>query len=137
MRILIVEDDFASRKLMQKFLSPYGVCDAVVDGEAAIDAFTDSLKNNQPFDLVCLDIMLPKKDGQAVLKAIRGLESARGIAGTEGVKVIMTTALGDSQKIMSAFRSQCERYLTKPVTRQCLLEEMKELGFLSDDAAAD
>ncbi|ORC36506.1 response regulator [Marispirochaeta aestuarii] len=134
MKILIVEDDFASRKLMQKYLSPYGICEVVVDGEEAVLAFSESLENDDPFDLVCLDIMLPKKDGQQVLKSIRNLEASRGIEGSEGVKVIMTTALGDAENIMSAFRSQCEGYLTKPVTRQRLLEEIKELGLLADEA---
>ena len=134
MKILIVEDDFASRKLMQKYLSPYGICEVVVDGEEAVLAFSESLENDDPFDLVCLDIMLPKKDGQQVLKSIRSLEASRGIEGSEGVKVIMTTALGDAENIMSAFRSQCEGYLTKPVTRQRLLEEIKELGLLADEA---
>ncbi|WP_319417376.1 response regulator [Marispirochaeta aestuarii] len=134
MKILIVEDDFASRKLMQKYLSPYGICEVVVDGEEAVLAFSESLENDDPFDLVCLDIMLPKKDGQQVLKSIRNLEASRGIEGSEGVKVIMTTALGDAENIMSAFRSQCEGYLTKPVTRQRLLEEIKDLGLLADEA---
>jgi len=131
-KILIVEDDFASRKLMQKYLSPYGICEVVVDGEEALLAFRESLENDDPFDLVCLDIMLPKKDGQQVLKSIRSMEASRGIEGSEGVKVIMTTALGDAENIMSAFRSQCEGYLTKPVTRQRLLEEIRELGLLTD-----
>ncbi len=130
MRILIVEDDFASRKLMQKFLSPYGVCEVVVDGEEAVNAFQDSLEQEQFFDLVCLDIMLPKMDGQKVLKAIREMEAARGILGRDGTKVIMTTALSDTSNIISAFRSQCEGYVTKPVSRQRLLTEMRELGLL-------
>lgn len=132
MKILIVEDDFASRKLMQKYLSPYGICEVVVDGEEAVLAFRESLENDDPFDLICLDIMLPKKDGQQVLKSIRSMEAARGIEGSAGVKVIMTTALGDAENIMSAFRSQCEGYLTKPVTRQRLLDEIRELGLMTE-----
>jgi two-component system chemotaxis response regulator CheY len=131
-KILIVEDDFASRKLMQKYLSPYGICEVVVDGEEAVLAFRESLENDDPFDLICLDIMLPKKDGQQVLKSIRSMEAARGIEGSAGVKVIMTTALGDAENIMSAFRSQCEGYLTKPVTRQRLLDEIRELGLMTE-----
>ena len=39
MRILIAEDDFASRKLLLKFMSVYGECDVTVDGMEAIDAY--------------------------------------------------------------------------------------------------
>lgn len=47
--------------------------------------------------------MLPGKDGLAVLKDMRSLEASRDMSGSKGVKVIMTTALGDADRIMSAF----------------------------------
>ena len=66
MRILIVEDDFPARKLLQTFLAPYGETDIVVDGEEAMEAFMIALDEGRPYDLICLDIMLPKKSGQSV-----------------------------------------------------------------------
>ena len=45
MRILIAEDDFASRKLLLKFMSEYGECDVTVDGMEAIDAYLMSLED--------------------------------------------------------------------------------------------
>ena len=136
MKILIVEDDFASRKLMQKFLSPYGRCEAVVDGEEAVSAFKEALEGDQPYDLVCLDIMLPRMDGQQVLKQIRAEEERRGILGRDGARVIMTTALSDTRNIISAFHSQCEGYVTKPVSKEKLLAEIQELGLLQDEGKA-
>ncbi len=130
MKILIVEDEFGSRKLLQKFLSPYGTCDLAVDGEEAVEAFELAMKEKEPYDLICLDIMLPKKDGQTVLKEIRDMESGAGIGGLAGVKVIMTTALSDPKNIMEAFSSQCEAYIPKPISKKKLLEEMKGLGLL-------
>ncbi len=130
MKILIVEDEFGSRKLLQKFLSPYGVCDMAVDGDEAVEAFSLAMKDKEPYDLVCLDIMLPKKDGQEVLKEIRGIEKENGKYGLDGTKIIMTTALNDPKNIMEAFKSQCEAYIPKPITKQKLLEEMKSLGLL-------
>ncbi|HDQ13435.1 MAG TPA: response regulator [Sediminispirochaeta sp.] len=132
MKSLIVEDDFASRKLMQRYLAPFGENDIVVDGQEAIEAFELALDEGEPYDLVCLDIMLPKKDGQQVLKEIRDIESKRKIVGTKAVKVIMTTALGDAKNVINAFRSQCEGYLQKPISREQLLREMKELGLVED-----
>jgi two-component system, chemotaxis family, chemotaxis protein CheY len=130
LRILIVEDEFGSRKLMQKFLSPYGVCDLAVDGEEAVEAFTLAMKEEEPYDLICLDIMMPKKDGQTVLKEIREIEERHNITGLDGVKIIMTTALNDSKNILEAFKSQCEAYIPKPISKQKLLEEMRALGLL-------
>ena len=79
MRILIVEDDLASRKIMLKILSKYGECDVTVDGLEAVDAFMLAQKENKPYDLVCLDIMMPKLDGVKVLKVIRSLEDQKNI----------------------------------------------------------
>jgi len=54
------------------------------------------------FDLVCLDIMMPLLDGQAVLKEIRALETEHRVPAAKEVKVIMTTALGDKLNVVEA-----------------------------------
>ena len=63
MKILIAEDDRVSRTFMEKFMSAYGQCDIAVDGMEAIDLFMEALKRKEPYDLACLDIMMPKVDG--------------------------------------------------------------------------
>ena len=128
MKYLLVEDDFVARKLLQRYLSDYGTCDIAVNGIEAIDAFNDALKKGKPYDLICLDIMMPKMDGHQALKAIREIEEAHDIGGLDGVKIIMTTALGDSKNVMGAFREGCEAYLIKPIEKQNLLEEIKKFG---------
>lgn len=130
MKTLIVEDDFTSRLLMQKILSPYGEIHIAVDGDEAVEAFRSAIAQGQPYDLVCLDILMPRMDGQAVLKEIREMEERNGILGLDGVKIIMTTALKDSKNIMKAFNSQCEAYLTKPIDKRTLLKEIQTLGLL-------
>ena len=130
MKILIVEDDFGSRKLLHVFLSPYGDCDIVVDGEEAIEAFRLALQEGTPYDLICLDIMLPKLDGQEVLKRIRTIEEEHNIVGKRSVKIIMTTALGDAKSIMTAFNSQCEGYLQKPIEKERLIKELRNLELI-------
>lgn len=130
MKTLIVEDDFTSRRLLQKILSPYGSCDIAVDGQEAMEAFRLALEENQPYDLICLDIMMPKMDGQEVLREIRKIEAEKSIHGLSGVKIIMTTALGDKGDIMKAFKEQCEAYQVKPIDRKKLLKEIRNLGLL-------
>ena len=63
MKILIVEDDFASRKFMMDYMSKYGECDGTVDGSEAVEAFMMAREDDEPYDLVCLDIMMPSMDG--------------------------------------------------------------------------
>ncbi|MHC4425093.1 MAG: response regulator [Planctomycetota bacterium] len=131
MKILIVEDDFACRKLLQVYLSELGDCFVAVNGHEAVEAVKCALDEGLPYDLICLDIMMPEMDGHKALKAIRRIENERGIAGSDSVKVIMTTALGDSGNAMGAFRTGCEAYIVKPIEKYKLLEETEKLGLIN------
>lgn len=128
MRILIVEDDFISRKLMLAYLMPLGECDIAVNGQEALEAFMLAIEEGQPYDLICLDIMMPEMSGQMVLKYIRQIEENKGILPADSVKIIMTSALKDSKNVMEAFSSQCEAYLVKPIDQEKLMEQIRLLG---------
>lgn len=132
MRILIAEDDFASRKFLYKFLSNYGECDMTIDGEETLEAFSMAYDEGVPYDLICLDIMMPKMDGIKVLKNIREIEDERGIDEKERVKIIMTTALNDVKNVFDSFETGCQAYASKPIDTQKLVEVMKKLGFPVD-----
>ena len=129
MKTLIVEDDFVSRLLMQKILKPYGEAHIAVNGNEAIEAYQMSRDVNQPYDLICLDIMMPEMDGHEVLKKIRNMEENNRKNSTR-VKIVMTTVLADSKSIMTAFKSQCDGYLTKPIDKKKMLEQLHNLGLL-------
>ncbi len=128
MKCLIAEDDLAARKLLQIFLSDVSECHAVANGQEAVAAFKTALDQDEPFDFLCLDIMMPEMDGHQALSAIRELEEAVGINDSAGAKVIMTTAMRDPQHVLDAFREGCESYIVKPVERSKLFEEMDKLG---------
>lgn len=115
MKTLLAEDDFASRKFMDKYLSQYGECDVTVDGEEAVSAFMMALEDDIPYDLVCLDVMMPVLDGYQVLKAIRDIEKEKKITNDKKVKVIMTTALNEERNVKKAFELGCEAYSGKPI----------------------
>ena len=74
MRILLAEDDYASRKFGISFLSKYGEVDATVDGEEAVAAFEFAAEDGEYYDLICLDIMMPGTDGIEALYRIRESE---------------------------------------------------------------
>lgn len=128
-RILIVEDDMVSRKFLNKYMKQYGDCDMVVDGLEAIDAYLISMKESNPYDLICLDIMMPKVDGVKVLKAIRDLEDQNKIPLEKRTKIIMTTALGETQIVKTAFDIGCDAYASKPIDIQKFSEVLNKLGF--------
>ncbi|MCX7747370.1 MAG: response regulator [Clostridia bacterium] len=130
MKALIVEDDFVSRRLLQAILSPYGHCDIAVNGIEAIEAFKLAFEEGVPYDLVCLDIMMPEMNGHEVLKTVRDYEIAMGKIGLDCAKVIMTTALSDFENIKSAFIEQCEAYLVKPIQKAKLLSVLENLELI-------
>ena len=130
MKILIAEDDLASRKFLSKFLLRFGEVDMVVDGMEALDAYLMAIKENCPYDLICLDIMMPKVDGVKVLKAIRDYEAKQGVLPEQRVNVIMTTALAETDYVKKAFEIGCEAYAAKPIDTNKLQEVMKKLGLL-------
>ena len=130
MKSLIVDDDFFSRRVLQTILSGFGECHVAVDGKEALFAFEQSLAENSPYDVICLDIMMPEMDGQEVLKKIREIEAQKGILGNDSTKIVMTTALDDSESIKKAFREQCESYLIKPISRSKLEKILVDFGLL-------
>ncbi len=130
MRILIAEDDLASRKVLYKFLSSYGECDITIDGMEALEAFMLAWNEGKPYDLICLDIMMPELDGVKTLKTIRDIENQKGIEESKRAKVIMTTALNDTDSVFGAFETGCEAYAAKPIDMKKLAEVMKKLGLI-------
>ena len=127
MRTLIVEDDFTSRLLLQSFLARYGECHIAVNGREAVEAFRAALECGEPYDLVCMDIMMPEMDGQTAVREIRALEEGRGIRSSDGARIIMTTALDDVKNVVQSFEALCDAYLFKPIDRDLLLDRIKEL----------
>jgi two-component system chemotaxis response regulator CheY len=130
LKILIVEDDFLGRRMLHRMLAPYGECDIAVNGKEAYEAYVNSLEEEFAYDLICLDILMPVMDGQEALRLIREVEDERGLYGDECVKVIITSALDDKRNMLTAFKTGCEGYMTKPIERREMLDKIRELGLL-------
>jgi len=131
MKILIVDDDLVCRMLLQDILAPYGNCHTAVNGKEAVKAFSIATGKKEPYDLICLDIMMPEMDGQETLKEIRRLEKDKNIAGSDQVKIIMVSALGDAKNIMESFvKGQCEAFVTKPITVDGILKHVRKLKLI-------
>jgi two-component system chemotaxis response regulator CheY len=131
MKTLIAEDDFTSRLLLQEILGVYGPVHIAVNGQEALEAVHGALEDHQPYNLICMDIMMPGMDGQTALKEIRSMEEAKGIYFSKGVKIIMTSALDGLRSKIDAFSELCDDYMTKPIHKERLLKELQTLGLIS------
>lgn len=127
LKILITEDDFASRRALQVFLSPYGDCVIAVNGYETVETFKDALEAGEPYDLICLDILMPEMNGHEALKAIRQAERDHGVDVSNLVKVIMTTSKDSADDIAEAFGSGCDAYVIKPLSKDKLYSELRKL----------
>lgn len=111
-KILIVEDDVDISDIIKEYLGASGLeVTGASDGEEALRAFSD-----ERFDVVILDIMLPKIDGWRVLRRIRE---------TSMVPVIILSAMGEENDRLKGFDLGVDDYVVKPFSPKELLARVK------------
>ena len=131
MRILIAEDDRMSRIFLSRFLSEYGDVAVATDGMEALDLLMDAARKNMNYDLLCLDIMMPKVSGIQVLKVVRTMEKQHGVPQEDHLPIIMMTALTDMDYVDQAFDLGCDAYASKPLELGKVEGLMRELGLIA------
>ena len=89
-----------------------------------------ALEEDNPYDLICLDVMMPIMDGYQALKNIRDIESEHNIPDEDRVKIIMTTALNEQKNVKKAFELGCTVYCAKPIDMERLKSTLEQLGLL-------
>jgi len=130
MKALIVEDDLTSRLLLHKILNNYGQSHVAVNGKEAVEAVRSALEAGEPYDLICLDIMMPEMDGQEALRQIRKQEEIKGILSSNGAKIVMISALEDPKSVVSSFYQLCDAYLVKPIEKADLVAVLGKLKLI-------
>jgi CheY-like chemotaxis protein len=113
-KILIADDEQGVRLIVSRILGEEYVILEAADGEEAIDI----AKGQQPA-LVLMDLMMPKMDGYAACSRIKSDQA------TKGIKVVILTAIGHELNKKYAREMGADGYITKPFTRESLLEEMR------------
>lgn len=127
MRSLIVEDDPSSRLILESILGEYGSVETAATGIEGYEMFASTRAKSAPYDLVCLDILLPGMSGQEVLRDIRAME-ASDVVVSHTAKIVMITALDDKSNVINAFREQCDAYILKPIQVKELCEQLALIG---------
>lgn len=121
--LLVVEDDPDILELLQNFLADAGYAvTTACDGVEALSRFRE-----RAYDLVLLDLMLPKIDGYAVCEVIRRESS---------VPVVMLTALDAEENQLRGFDLRIDDYITKPFSPRVLVRKVGAVLRRTDGAAS-
>ncbi|KAE9405131.1 hypothetical protein BT96DRAFT_358309 [Gymnopus androsaceus JB14] len=113
-RVLLVDDDAVSRKLSSKFLQVFGCkIDVAVDGVGAVNKM-----NLEKYDLVLMDIVMPKLDGVSATSMIRQFDHM--------TPIISMTSNSKPNEIMTYYHSGMNDILPKPFTKQGLLDMLEK-----------
>lgn len=130
MRILIVEDEAAIRSELAEVLSVYGDCDEAQNGIEAVSAFEDAFRVNDTYDVICMDIVMPEKDGYQALREIREIEHMKGVPEENQAKIVMMSELNEGRNVKKAFDLGCDAYAGKPINRNKFTEAIEKLGIV-------
>ncbi len=133
MKSLVVEDDLLSQQVVQEIIQEYGPVQIAENGKEAIKAVEIAFKENQPFDLVCLDLIMPEMGGVETLKTIRAIEEKKKIFPSDGMKIIVITVIDNIKSVSKAYYEMCDGYVCKPITKHSLLDEIKKHNLIEID----
>lgn len=115
-RVLVVDDQQTMRSLIQSALQQIGFVDiaTAADGEEGLKSLL-----SRPAHLVISDFNMPKLDGLALLRAIRGHEPTRKTA------FIMLTGRADAELVQRAMQYGVNNYISKPFTAAALKSKIE------------
>ena len=136
MKALVVDDDSINRIVLQEILSGYAEVQSCEDGNEAVLAYRRALDQGAPYDLVCMDVLMPVMGGIEALKLIRGEDELRGRPRSQAAKVIITTAADDNDTIGQAFRELCDAYIVKPIEADEIIDIVRWLFPLEEQIEA-
>jgi two-component system chemotaxis response regulator CheY len=123
MKILLIDDEPIALTKLELMLTNVGNCHTAVNGIQATEHFVRSINENQPYDLVTIDIELPDITGFDLLDRFCELEEKNSIP---PAKKIMVTAHSKVEYVVKA-RDKCDAFLVKPIRKATLLEKVHAL----------
>jgi len=128
MRILIIDDELVSRTKLELIMEYFGDCETLDHGDDALAVFHKAHQENDPFDLIMLDINLPGIDGIQLLSAIRQAEKELDIEKSRQAKILMTSSYRDKKRIVASVQSGCDDYIGKPFNLELIRYKLDKLG---------
>ena len=128
MKALIVDDSPVESLFLSVFLEDIAIADSVNNGKDAIKMIRQAISCGEPYDLVCLDIIMPDMDGHQTLKKIREMEKQEEV---KHAKIFMITSCDSPDQMIEAIGEDgCDDYIVKPVISDSLNKLMVKHGLM-------
>jgi len=122
-----------SRTKLELIMENFGDCKTLEDGDDALGVFHRAHQEDDPFDLIMLDINLPGIDGIQLLSALRTAEKDLNISRPHQAKILMTSSYRDKERIVASIQSGCDDYIGKPFDPDLIHSKLDKLGFKAHD----
>ncbi|GFO53405.1 two-component system response regulator [Geomonas sp. Red276] len=134
MKILIVDDLEINRLILDAMLHGLGETFMAVNGAEGVWAVEEALAAEDPFDLICMDIVMPEMDGLEALHTIRAAEKRHDARRSV---IIMVTASHSPEHMLQALENEgCDGFVAKPVLWQTLHEMISRFGLIAEESWA-
>lgn len=129
---LLVDDDPRIHEYLTMLLAPYASMDLASNGMEAMEKFKSSLSpDGSGYDAVFMDILMPDMDGHHTVQKLRELEDEAGVPDDKAFRLVMVTALADTDNVSKAFfKGYASCYVTKPFEKERVIEELKVAGII-------
>lgn len=130
LKVLVVDDSPVESLFLSVFLEEIAETDFANNGMDAVEMAQKAISGGTPYDLICLDIVMPGMNGQQTLKMIREVEEREG---AKPAKVFMITSCDSPDQMIEAISAgACDDYIVKPVISDSLNKLLVKHGLLEE-----
>lgn len=136
MRFLIIDDETISRLTLERMLGNYGTCQSAGTGKAALTAFADALRKNEPFDVITIDLQLPDINGLQLMLKMQELERRIEDESFKPAIKLIISAHSKKELIISCVQRGCDGYIIKPFNRDTILGKIRKCGLNPEYSAS-
>lgn len=125
MRFLVIDDEPIARLQLRLLLESRGRVDEAPDAIAGLQRIRDAIADNDPFDLVCIDLSMPGPSGIDAIKMVKDVDQKLRLG--KHTNVVVVTASDDQRDMRAALHQHVDGYLLKPVTPGQIVETIDPL----------
>ncbi|HBC56733.1 MAG TPA: hypothetical protein DCZ03_06160 [Gammaproteobacteria bacterium] len=129
-KILLVVEDLGIAHYLESVMRQFGHVEIYTDSPDALEAFEQALADAEPYDLVAVDLFMPKLDGAACVQKMRKIEHRRKVPEIYAARILMISIVHDGLDGLEAEVDGCNGYLFRPFAPADLVSQIRNVVVL-------